>query len=618
MSNNEETGPSDQDADEMDYEGEQEYLDYLTAKQLQSQGLQVGLYDGTDADIDTDGAGTVGGAETDGGADTGGEDTGADAATEKKKQKKQRVRKPNKPGIGRLVITKMAPGKFEPLEPEEPRKCYGNQVGCILRECASINDDDLRSDLVSRFFSFLVNMYWDPARLEEQHMERLQQLLLRAHTVVEEADGRYITNSDMLIQLKMLARAMYQGYHVLDTFKCNQLVKESSEEVMDGSLVSYIGTPLKRFRANAGVSNHKVDSSRDLQGALLNLETAVSNITEFVILLSGCERMVRRPYDTYLYVDNFMFSRRTEKQQVINFLLQHNPLGSPPVLPIIGGSLVGKKTLVTHIWNDEKVRSYFSSVLYLNGANFTKIDTERCTSGRRLVVVTFVSDVDDEDWKSFYQAMTSIRVESKVIIISRMESLTRYGTVKPIHLSKLQHEEYSYFFKTLAFGSAQTKDHPNLTLLIGEFNKLLGGSFVGAYSIANILRRDLSLQFWLCILNRYKNVTKTNLSMFGEHLSLRVRIRYPVDFTNFLPAPAAPLLLMPPRTEAEVFEKKLPKLRIGDLVVDPTLRPKGEFDLVTWESQIPPYTEFIYHVPYCAQKQPKTTLRRKRDATICL
>ena len=71
MSNNEETGPSDQDADEMDYEGEQEYLDYLTAK----QGLQVGLDDGTDADIDTDGAGTDGGTET-GGEGTGGEATG--------------------------------------------------------------------------------------------------------------------------------------------------------------------------------------------------------------------------------------------------------------------------------------------------------------------------------------------------------------------------------------------------------------------------------------------------------------------------------------------------------------------------------------------------------------
>ena len=84
MSNNEETGPSDQDADEMDYEGEQEYLDYLTAK----QGLQVGLNDGTDADIDTDSAGTDGGTETGGegtgGEDTGGEGTGADAATEKR------------------------------------------------------------------------------------------------------------------------------------------------------------------------------------------------------------------------------------------------------------------------------------------------------------------------------------------------------------------------------------------------------------------------------------------------------------------------------------------------------------------------------------------------------
>ena len=95
MSNNEETGPSDQDADEMDYEGEQEYLDYLTAK----QGLQVGLDDGTDADIDTDGTGTDGGAET-GGEDTGGEGTGANAATKNKKQKKQRIRKPNKLSIG--------------------------------------------------------------------------------------------------------------------------------------------------------------------------------------------------------------------------------------------------------------------------------------------------------------------------------------------------------------------------------------------------------------------------------------------------------------------------------------------------------------------------------------
>jgi hypothetical protein len=112
---------------------------------------------------------------------------------------------------------------------------------------------------------------------EEKPVERLQQLLLRAHMVVEEADRRYITNSGMLLQLKMLSRAMYHGYHALDTFKCNQLIKEGADEVTS---------------------------------------------------------------------TNFMFGRQTEKQQVINFLLQHNPLGPPVVLPVIGGHLVGKKTLV--------------------------------------------------------------------------------------------------------------------------------------------------------------------------------------------------------------------------------------------------------------------------------
>uniref|UniRef100_A0ACD5VMG6 Uncharacterized protein n=1 Tax=Avena sativa TaxID=4498 RepID=A0ACD5VMG6_AVESA len=199
-----------------------------------------------------------------------------------------------------------------------------------------------------------------------------------------------------------------------------------------------------------------------------------------------------------------------------------------------------------------------------------------------------------------------------------MESLARYGTVKPIHLNRLQDEEYNYLFKTLAFGSAQAEDHPKLALLAGELMKFLGWSFVGAYCVANALRTDLSLRFWHGRLNKHKNLTKKNLSVFGEHLSDLYRISYPIDLTDFLPSPAAPLYLMPPRTEAELFKRKLPKIRIRDIMVNPSLCPKGDFDLVTWESRIPPYTEIFYHAQSCAQQLPKTTLRRKRDATICL
>jgi hypothetical protein len=199
-----------------------------------------------------------------------------------------------------------------------------------------------------------------------------------------------------------------------------------------------------------------------------------------------------------------------------------------------------------------------------------------------------------------------------------MESLAKYGTVEPIHLSRFQDEEYNYMFKTLAFRSAQAEDHPKLTLLAGEFIKLLRGSFVGAYSVAYFLRADLSLQFWLSTLDRFKDVTKSNLTVFGEHLSHNYKVCYPIDVSNFLPSHAAPLHLMQPRTEAEVSQRKLPKIKMTDIVANPSLRPKGDFDLLTWKSRIPPYTELCYYVPSSTQQQPKIPLRRKRDAEICL
>ncbi|KAM0863657.1 hypothetical protein ACQ4PT_044447 [Festuca glaucescens] len=140
-------------------------------------------------------------------------------------------------------------------------------------------------ELFSRFVSFIIKRHTNRACPEEK-LERLQHLLLRIHTVVKEAEGRYITNAGMLAQLNMLVNGMYRGYCLLDTIKYRP-----REEI------------------------------------------------------TGCERMHRTPYDSYLYIDNFMFGRTVEKQQIVNFLLQDvSPTGAPAVLPIIGGYAVGKKT----------------------------------------------------------------------------------------------------------------------------------------------------------------------------------------------------------------------------------------------------------------------------------
>jgi hypothetical protein len=83
----------------------------------------------------------------------------------------------------------------------------------------------------------------------EDKLQRLQLLLLRVHTVVNEADGRCITNSGMLMQLKLLSESMYRGYYVLENLKYRPIMESDEQKVSSSrKLVSSIGASIKRFR----------------------------------------------------------------------------------------------------------------------------------------------------------------------------------------------------------------------------------------------------------------------------------------------------------------------------------------------------------------------------------
>ncbi|TVU31380.1 hypothetical protein EJB05_23063, partial [Eragrostis curvula] len=474
------------------------------------------------------------------------------------------------------------------------------------------------SDLASRFISFLINKFSAGSSCSEEIVQRLHHLLLRVQMVVEEADGRYITNGAMLLQLKLLEEAMYGGYYALHNFKYRH-IKGAAEEVSEGSCSLYFTTPLKRFQRSGSFSAN-YDKDHKIESALVNLEAAVYSMTEFVILLGRCERMSRRPYDTYLYMETFMFGRHAEKQQAINILLQHSlPNNNAPiVLPIIGGRLIGKKTLVAHVCNDERVRAHFSIVLHLNSDNFLGVDPALYTTGRTLVIVEFTSDVRDEDWTKFYSSVGQMGRESKVILITRIESLSRFGTVKPICLNNMSFEEYSYLFRVLAFGSTNMDDHPHLASMADEFPMLLRGSLVSVYAFADALRKNMNARFWLSVLERARAVVESNLSVFGEHPKLLLERDRPTDITRFVSPSSAPLCLMPPRCEADATERPLPTVTFRELIVDPRVLPSGDFDLVTWESRIAPYTKYVHFVPAaCVEKHPATLpTSRKRPAVF--
>uniref|UniRef100_J3N0S2 Disease resistance N-terminal domain-containing protein n=1 Tax=Oryza brachyantha TaxID=4533 RepID=J3N0S2_ORYBR len=452
----------------------------------------------------------------------------------------------------------------------------------------------IAGDLVKRFISYLIKKYERQDNLQ-RNIERLQHLLLNVHMIVEEAEGRCITNSKMILQFKKILDIMYQGYHVLDIINHRTTLGSSipEEEVSSPNTLSTTTSYVSPFHAAWSTTI----THDQLQITLDSLETVVSSMTEFVFLLGGCKRLYRKPYDTYLYFDNFMFGRHVENQQVISILLQENiPPFAPSVLPIIGPSRVGKRTLVAHICKNEIVQSHFTSILYLNAEDITKMEFTTFTHRRVLFVIEFTADTDDEHWKKFYISSMHMGRGSKIIIISRIERISRFGTVRPVHLSSLSLGEYSYLFKVLAFGSTNPEEHPQLVSIANELSMLLGGSFMSANVCASTFRKNQNVHFWLHVLKKHRNMVQKNFSVFRQHPKLLFEREHQIDISMFASS-SSPLRLMP-RTSEEIQTKTdLSVVMLEDLVTNSVVLPKEDFELV-WESRIPPYRRLVFIAAY--------------------
>ncbi|OEL36493.1 hypothetical protein BAE44_0002489 [Dichanthelium oligosanthes] len=425
----------------------------------------------------------------------------------------------------------------------------------------------------------------------------------------------------MLKQLQFLVDRMYQGYSVLDKFTYRFFQDGIlEEEVRNGaSILSVISSPLKRFCTFPGTSRYIV-SSDDLQSALDSLEDALVNLSEFVVLLGGCERILRRPFDAYLYADNFMFGRHFEKQHITNILLQ-NPvhLSGPVVLPVIGGFKVGKKTLIAHVCNNERVRSHFSTILYINEDSMRSIGQAEISKGNTLFILELFSDIDNEDWVKFYSSVASMGgSRSKVIVITRLHNLARLGTIKPVYLNRLSREEFSYLFKILAFGSTDASEHPQLASVASKLaTTILSGSLITANVIADLLRRKQNIKYWLHILQRFKAMFDHNLAKFGEHPRDLIEKEHHVEITGYTSSsyPVRLRLMMPPLVEGDDCHKRkqLSQVMFGDIIAGFTVIPKAEFEIVSWESRLPPYTKFVHSVETCVkEKDSCTTPQGKR------
>ncbi|XP_047059115.1 putative disease resistance protein RGA3 [Lolium rigidum] len=493
----------------------------------------------------------------------------------------------------------------------------------------------IMGDLVGRALSMVTQRYLQSKGAQEEKLQRLRAILLRIEAIIEEAEGRHITNQVMLQQLQMMREDMYRGYYTLDAFRYAVHTDEAKGEVTTGSsfvLSRFSPSSSKRLffsMCNTLSMDFMFDvwDSRNLDKMLGSIERMIGDMQELILFLASYPRVSRQPYNAYLLLDQVMFGRQMEKETIISFLFWRETTGNGKlgVLPVIGAPRVGKSTLVEHVCLNERVRDRFSLIVFLSGSDLKGgnlatlrhsgvIKHQKLAStshGDSLAVIELAGDMDEETWRRLYtSAVKHMTPGSKIILTSRSDKIASFGTAQALTLKFLHQEAYWYFFKTIAFGSRNPEEHPNLAALGMEIAVHMNRSFMAANTVAGILRDNLDTQFWRKMLRCLRDFDSKHLSMFGEHPIDLLQKDKPVYIWTMVKTNNVVVM-------RNIYQERSPQISevptiTAQDVLSGCVTSQGKFQAVAWRSRVPPcYTYLVSFVVSPTDKH--LVLRKKRS-----
>uniref|UniRef100_A0A0E0LF65 NB-ARC domain-containing protein n=1 Tax=Oryza punctata TaxID=4537 RepID=A0A0E0LF65_ORYPU len=392
------------------------------------------------------------------------------------------------------------------------------------------------SEVFGRLFSFLIDSFSRPTAVgtRDVYRQRLEWMLGNISSMVEEAEGRHITNMQLLSHLKVLTEGMFRGRFTLEVSDLDDVKNTRDDDnnatcADDESRRSFAlcssFNRAKRSRVTRLIfgSSGGDDGKERLAAVIEELELLTSDyMREFILLVQGYPQKVHWPVKTTLYMDKCMFGRHVEKEGIINFLLQRPLIGVPylSVLTVIGGKKLGKTTLVKHACDDERVRDHFARIEwfetqdvvrkgglpgqtmwesdgpeYLDGVRHI-IAEPRFSAVRSLLVFEDAWPIDEVAWSELACIPSTLTDGSKLLFTSRNIDVARLGTVEPVVLRHLPLEEYWYYFKAFAFGGTDPREHPLIAMVGREILEHLERTFLDARVLGTLLKANFDIRFW--------------------------------------------------------------------------------------------------------------------------
>ncbi|KAM1184956.1 hypothetical protein PS2_014002 [Malus domestica] len=327
--------------------------------------------------------------------------------------------------------------------------------------------------------------------------------------VLVDAQEKQARNGDLRSWLQQLKDVFLDAEDLLDEFECEALRRQ----VVRGS-----GTTrkLRRFfsRSNPVAFRLRVGHGiKDIRERLHELKED-KNFADLRTVhhhqISDNLRENRNTTD-YLVPSSKVIGRETEKNEVVDLLMvqgddhQGGDNGNVSVIPIVGLGGLGKSTLASLVYNDDRVVGSFELRMWqkvsvdfditrlakeiLRSALGTKISEElsphqlqeqlrdALKDKKFLLVLDDVWNEDRNKWCQLRDILTEgAKVGTKVLVTTRNSTVASImGTVENINLDVLSFEDCLSLFVKCAFKEGQERQHPSLYEMGKDIVKKCGG-----------------------------------------------------------------------------------------------------------------------------------------------
>ncbi|RZC18996.1 putative disease resistance RPP13-like protein 1 [Glycine soja] len=349
-------------------------------------------------------------------------------------------------------------------------------------------------------------------KLSKKLLQKLETTLRVVGAVLDDAEKKQITNTNVKHWLNDLKDAVYEADDLLDHVFTKAATQNKVRDLFS------------RF------SDRKIVSK--LEDIVVTLESHLKLKDKLDLKESAVENLSWKALSTSVEDGSHIYGREKDKQAIIKLLSEDKSDGSEvSVVPIVGMGGVGKTTLAQLVYNDENLKQIFDFKAWvcvsqefdilkvtktiteavtgkpciLNDLNLLHLELmDKLKDKKFFIVLDDVWTEDYVDWRLLKKPFNrGIIRRSKILLTTRSEKTASVvQTVNTYHLNQLSNEDcWSVFANHACLYSESNGNTTTLEKIGKEIVKKCNGLPLAAESLGGMLRRKHDIGDWENILD---------------------------------------------------------------------------------------------------------------------